>query len=100
MSTRMPTLEGTRLLVRPFVMDDLDAVHELLDVQLGEADVGTEGMLTRSEREHWLQWSVLNEQQLAYMKLPPYGDRAIVDKHTEAILGACGYVPCIGPFGQ
>lgn len=97
---RMPVLEGERLLVRPFVPDDLDAIHDLLDVQLAEADVGTEGVLTRAERERWLQWSVLNEQQLAYMKLPPYGDRPIVHKDTDAIIGACGFVPCIGPFGQ
>lgn len=97
---RMPHLESERLLIRPFLMSDLEAVYDLLDVQLAEADVGTEGVLALAERERWLQWSVLNEQALAYLKQPPYGDRAIVLKATGAIVGACGYVPCFGPFGQ
>ena len=29
----MPTLETARLIVRPFVMEDLDDVHRLLDVE-------------------------------------------------------------------
>jgi len=31
---RIPVLETDRLIVRPFVLDDLAAVHDLLDVQL------------------------------------------------------------------
>ena len=55
---RMPVLETDRLVVRPFVVDDLPAVHDLLDVQLGEAEVGTEGALSLEERERWLRWTV------------------------------------------
>jgi len=65
---RMPILASERVLVRPFVAADLDAVYELLDVQLAEADVGTEGALSRTERERWLQWAVLNEEALAHLK--------------------------------
>ncbi len=97
---RMPRLESDRLLIRPFLLADLEAAYDLLDVQLAGADVGTEGVMSRAEREGWLQWSVLNEEALAYLKQPPYGDRAIVLKATGAIVGACGYVPCFGPFGQ
>jgi RimJ/RimL family protein N-acetyltransferase len=97
---RMPDLESERLVIRPFMLADLDAVHDLLDVQLAEADIGTEGTLPREARERWLQWSVLNEEALAHLKQPPYGDRAVVLKATGALIGACGYVPCFGPFGQ
>jgi RimJ/RimL family protein N-acetyltransferase len=99
-TTRMPMLESERLVIRPFVMADLDAARDLLDVQLAAANVGTEGVLSRVERERWLQWSVLNEEALAYLKQPPFGDRAIVLKETGALVGVCGYVPCIGPYGQ
>jgi hypothetical protein len=74
----MPILETTRLLVRPFRMDDLDEVHRLLDVDLREADLWAEKMDTRVDRREWLEWSVLNYAQLARLHQPPYGDRAVV----------------------
>jgi RimJ/RimL family protein N-acetyltransferase len=42
----------------------------------------------------------LNYKQLANLHQPPYGDRAIVLKSTMQLIGACGYVPCLSPFGQ
>ena len=41
----MPPLETVRLLIRPFDMDDLDAIYQLLDVDLAEADMGNQGAL-------------------------------------------------------
>lgn len=61
----MPPLETARLLIRPFVMDDLDAIYQLLDVDLAEADMGNEGALSRERRRQWLEWSVLNYGALA-----------------------------------
>src|SRR3954454_24516273 len=98
--TRLPALESERLVIRPFVLDDLAAVHDLLDVQLHDADTGTEGVLSLAGRERWLHWCVLNEEALAYLHQPPYGDRAIVLKATGAIVGSCGYVPGMLPVGQ
>jgi ribosomal-protein-alanine N-acetyltransferase len=97
---RMPALETDRLVVRPFVPDDLAAVHDLLDVQLGDAEVGTEGALSLGERERWLRWMVASYEGLAYLRQPPYGDRAVALRDTGHLVGACGYVPCLGPFNQ
>ena len=37
---------------------------------------------------------------MATLYQPPYGDRAVVLKESGALIGACGYVPSFGPFGQ
>jgi ribosomal-protein-alanine N-acetyltransferase len=96
----MPTLETVRLLIRPFVPEDLPAVHQLLDVDLAEAEMGNEGEQSLEERRRWLDWTVLNYDQLAKLYQPPYGDRAIVSRDTGTLIGACGYVPCLGPYSQ
>jgi ribosomal-protein-alanine N-acetyltransferase len=98
--TQMPTLETTRLLIRPFVMEDLQDVHQLLDVDLAEVHLGTDKYETLNERTEWLQWAALNHTQLAKLYQPPYGDRAVVLKATGKLIGACGYVPCLMPFEQ
>ena len=37
----MPVLETLRLLIRPFVLEDLDGVHRLLDIELRDTDLRT-----------------------------------------------------------
>lgn len=96
----MPTLETERLLIRPFVADDLAAVHQLLDVELAEAEMGNSGAATLAERGRWLDWTIRNYEQLARLYQPPYGDRAVVLRESGSLIGACGYVPSYGPFGQ
>jgi RimJ/RimL family protein N-acetyltransferase len=96
----MPPLETPRLLIRPFVMEDLQDVHQLLDVDLAEVQLGTDKYETLNERTEWLQWAALNHTQLAKLYQPPYGDRAVVLKSTGKLIGACGYVPCLMPFEQ
>jgi RimJ/RimL family protein N-acetyltransferase len=95
----MPQLETERLLIRPFEIDDLDAIHSILDVQLSDADFGSEGAQSLEQRKRWLEWTVMSYDQLAWLYQPPYGDRAIVLKQTGALIGAIGYVPCLAPFG-
>lgn len=56
----MPVLETTRLIIRPFVMEDLSDAHRLFDVELNADDLHTEKMETIKERAEWLEWSVLN----------------------------------------
>jgi ribosomal-protein-alanine N-acetyltransferase len=97
---RIPPLETERLLIRPFIMDDLDVIHQLLDIDLISADFGTEGATTRHEREQWLQWTISSYGELAKLNQPPYGDRAIILKQTQQVIGACGFVPSFGPFRQ
>lgn len=96
----MPVLRTERLLIRRFTLDDLAAVHDLLDAQLAEADMGTDGAYTLAERERWLRWTVLNYDELARLHQPPYGDRTIILRETGEPIGACGLVPSLGPFEQ
>jgi len=98
--TLMPTLETTRLQVRPFALDDLTIIHQILDVELGEADVGASGATTLRERERWLQWTILGYEQFAQLHQPPYGERAVSLKATGQVIGAVGYVPCLDAFEQ
>ena len=96
---RMPALQTERLLIRELDFDDLPAVHQLLDVDLAATDWG-EAAGTIGERQRWLEWTVLGYEQLAKLRQPPFGDRAIVLKGTGELAGACGFVPCLGPFDQ
>ncbi len=96
----MPSLETARLVVRPFVMGDLPDVHRLLDIELNIADLGADKRETQAERAQWLQWTVLNYEQLARLEQPPYGDRAVILKSTGQLIGACGFVPCLNAFEQ
>jgi ribosomal-protein-alanine N-acetyltransferase len=98
--THMPILETPRLVIRPFSMDDLQSIYRLLDVELREAELGTAGVQTLPERAEWLQWTILNYAQLALLYQPPYGERAVVHKHTGQLIGACGFVPCLNAFEQ
>ena len=52
--TRMPSLETARLLIRPFEIGDLDAIHQILDVELSDADFGSEGDQSLEQRNRWL----------------------------------------------
>ena len=99
-SLSMPALETRRLLIRPFVIEDLQDVHRLLDIELVEAELGTEKMESLDERARWLRWAVLNYEQLAKLYQPPFGDRAVVLRSTGELIGACGYAPCLMPFEQ
>jgi len=51
--TEMPILESARLLVRPFMPEDLADVYRLLDVELRQVDLHTEKM--DSIEPPWLQ---------------------------------------------
>lgn len=97
---RVPILETDRLLIRPFTLEDLTVIHQILDVELAQAEFGTEGAKSLSERAQWLQWTILNYEELAKLYQPPYGDRAIVLKHSGQLIGMCGFVPCLDAFEQ
>jgi RimJ/RimL family protein N-acetyltransferase len=90
--TGMPVFETARLQVRPFALDDLAAAHRLFDVESDGASL--------AERARWLEWAVLNDEQLARLHQPPYGDRAVILKATGELIGSVGFVPCLMPFGQ
>ncbi|MBI3942923.1 MAG: GNAT family N-acetyltransferase [Chloroflexi bacterium] len=101
----MPVLETEHLMIRPFVMEDLAEVYQLLDAADGQAapgpaDSGYDGSKALEERRRWLRWSILNYEELARLHQPPYGDRAVVLKTGGGLIGACGYAPILGPFDQ
>ncbi len=90
----MLRIETERLVIRPFKPDDLDAVHHILGIDL-KMDAQS-----RDEREAWLRWSILGETQFEKLFQPPYGDRPVVLKATNTVIGLVGYVPCLDHFGQ
>ena len=92
--TAMPVLETPRLVVRPFTIEDLDACHKLLDIEAWQTGQ------TIEERRRWLEWTVLSHEVLANLHQPPYGDRAVVLKATNQVVGSVGLVPSFGLFGR
>jgi RimJ/RimL family protein N-acetyltransferase len=97
---RVPRLTTERVTIRPFEMTDLETIHRILDVELADAELGTEGAKGLETRRQWLQWTISSYEELACLNQPPYGDRAITLRHTGELIGACGFVPCLAPFGQ
>lgn len=88
--TAMPVLETPRLQIRPLLMDDLEIIYLILNACFGAAPL--------AERRAWLGWSVRNHTALANLGQPPYGDRAMVLKATNTLIGLVGLVPAFGPF--
>lgn len=40
-----------------------------------------------------------NPEELAALYQPPYGDRALILRETDTLIGSVGLVPSLGPFG-
>lgn len=96
---RIPTLETERLRIRPLEMDDLEACHRLyIDIEWIDTKLSDE--VNRDQRRQWLEWAVRNDEQLALLHQPPYGDRAVVLKDGGCFIGLVGLVPLLAPFGQ
>ena len=92
-------LETSRLIIRAFQPDDLHAIHRILDLTFGDGSkISNEHAL--NERREWLEWSRLSAEWLPKMFQPPYGDRAVVLKRTDEVIGAAGFVPCFDVFEQ
>ncbi len=95
----IPNLETQRLLIRPFEMDDLHAIHAVLDRSFGDGSHANDPIAIE-QRRAWLQWAAINPHELANLSQPPYGDRAIVLKATGELIGGVGLVPCLDSFEQ
>ena len=98
----MPPIETERLLLRPFLPDDLDAIFQILDVAPGDVDLDDPAAVAeaKSDRQEWLAWSILNYDALARLHQPPYGDRAVVLRTSGELIGAVGLAPALLPFTQ
>jgi RimJ/RimL family protein N-acetyltransferase len=95
----MPILQTERLLIRPFTFDDLE-IYQEINVANGWTDESMTAEANFQARRDWLEWSVRNYEQLAQLHQPPYGDRAVVLKENDRLIGGCGLVPLLMPFGQ
>jgi ribosomal-protein-alanine N-acetyltransferase len=96
-SLNVPIIETVRLLIRPFTMEDLRDVHELLDLE--PAEMGESGW-SLADRLDWLAWTSLSYGQYSGLYQPPYGDRAVILRQTGELVGVAGYVPLLMPVGQ
>jgi RimJ/RimL family protein N-acetyltransferase len=94
----VPALATERLVIRPMVMTDLDAVHglyaDLAVTQVEQANAPLE------ELRRWLEWTTLSYGELAHLNQPPYGDRAITLKASSQLIGVCGFVPLLDAFSR
>ena len=94
----MPRLEGKGVSIRPLRRSDLDDCCRLYQ-EIGWEEPGLSPEQARARREAWLDWAIRNEEQLAALHQPPYGDRVICDERG-AFAGLIGIVPRLEPFGQ
>ncbi len=83
----MLVLETARLIVRPFVMDDLEDAHRLLDVDLHWS--GLEVNLEQRRRR--LQFYIDLADWADTGRL--YGYRAVLVRPTSRLIGICGLLP-------
>ena len=95
----MPILHTERLTIRPFTPDDLHPYHHI-NTAVGWIDQNQTAAANLQARRDWLDWTIRNYDQLARLYQPPYGDRAVVLKTTNQLIGSCGLVPLLMPFGQ
>ena len=96
-------LETSRLVIRPFIKNDLLLIHRILSQAFGDPRTYPTEYLPESaleERRSWLEWQVLSYEWFARLRQPPYGDRAITLKTTSQVVGSIGYVPLLMPFEQ
>ena len=91
--------ETDRLLIRPFMQEDLKTIHRILDQTFGDGTkLSKESAL--QERKSWLEWSILSQEWLPKMDQTPYGDGAVVWKTTGQGIGSVGYVPLRDVYWQ
>jgi len=93
------TIETNRLVIRTFILNDLPAIHRILDQTFADGSK-VDDQAALLERQSWLQWSILSQEWLPKLHQPPYCDRAIILKSTGTVIGSVGYVPLLMPFEQ
>jgi len=87
----MPPLETERLVIRALRDDDLAAVLAVLDASGADAEAAA---------ERYVRHAALNARVLRELRQPPIGDRAVVLRGTDTLIGLAGLTPAVGPFDQ
>ena len=81
-------------------MDDFEPFRRITELCFGDGavmhDPSNVEELETSRRMH--EWRVLNEEMLARLYQPTYGDRAIALKATGELIGSVGLVPYMDAF--
>ena len=85
----MDNLQTTRLLIRPFTLNDLEAVHALLDLDLEWSGP----QVSLEQRREKLRFQISLAQWAVTGGI--YGDRAIILKEKNLLIGVCGFRPWI-----
>ncbi len=94
-----PILQTPRLTVRPFVDDDLLAIHGILERAFGGGR-RVHDPEAIAERRSWLTWSILNQRWFPTLHQPPFGERAVTVTSTGELVGAVGLVPLVDVYDQ
>ncbi len=95
----IPVLESDRLRIRPFYSTDLPHLFQIKQ-NIGWVDADKTAEQQLLDEADYLEWAVRNERQLAQLGQPPYGDRAVVLKENDQLIGSVGLVPCVDVYGQ
>ena len=90
----LPVLETPRLVIRPFLLQDLADAYRILDVETAQEP------RTLAERETWLRWTIAGYTEYARLLQFPYGDRAVILRESGDLVGIVGFVPCLDSFSQ
>jgi RimJ/RimL family protein N-acetyltransferase len=89
------TLETDRLTIRAFAPEDGETYSRLLDAAFGADSYGS-----ADEKRVMFDYQLSADAGLALLHQPPYGDRAIVQRSDNEVIGSVGFAPCLMPFGQ
>jgi RimJ/RimL family protein N-acetyltransferase len=95
----VPVLESERLRIRSFRNTDLPHLFQIKQ-NIGWVDAAKTAEQQLLDEANYLEWAVRNERQLAQMGQPPYGDRAVLLKENDQLIGSVGLVPCVDVYGQ
>lgn len=78
-------LETERLVVRPFTMDDLDGIHEVLSDPVSMRYYPAP--FTREQSRRWIEWN------LGHYRDHGHGLWVLESKSTGELVGDCGLIP-------
>lgn len=95
----IPILESERLQIRPFHPADLPQTFAIKQAIGWVNPQKTLDQQQNLKPNTWIGQS-RNERQLARLGQPPYGDRAVLLKSSNQIIGSVGLVPCVDVYGQ